>query len=66
MAWDDGSKGMGKGPVGGSAMAPKDTLVLIPGASEWAALQGKRDFADVGEVKDPEAERPFWVTLGLM
>lgn len=47
-------------------MAPKDTLVLIPGASEWAALQGKRDFADVGEVKDPEAERSFWVTLGLM
>lgn len=28
-------------------MVPKDVLVLIPGACEYVILQGKKDFADV-------------------
>lgn len=42
--------------VVGKIMASKDVLILIPGASECAALNDKGDFADV-RVKNLEIGR---------
>lgn len=38
-------------------MVPKDVHVLISGIWEYVASYGKRDFADVINVKDFEMER---------
>ena len=43
--------------VVGKIIVPKDIHALILRTCEYVTFHGKRDFADVIQVKDPEMER---------